>query len=294
LFTVRKFIGIVSSGIAAGICIWVAVRFFPERTIHGLISHVLIAVVLTGLIGLVGAILCLLKSPEKWVYLVWSSTGGLFALTCIGILSIAPYMFDALIFALLASVLFTHWSWRSAINNLGLAGITALTVFVLMLQFVVSAGVDMVDVPEGTTVMASLPQIDYVDAFQIDVPGHLQVNIDTLIVLTRLSLIPTYGDTPAPDKLREQVFESGFRIGHWSVYYKDSCEAHIGFQRSYIDFKVSIFQQRKADRSLITLATVAQFKNIWGALYFIPVRYGHQIYLADTARRLRAHLLSTI
>jgi hypothetical protein len=287
----RKFLGILSACIAAGICIWIAIRFFPNRESHGLIPHVLAAVVVMGLTSFSGSILSHIRPQQKWAYLNWISTGGLFAIVCVGVLNIAPYVFDALVFAFLGAVLLTRWGWRNAIINFGLVGSSALVVFILLLAFVVSVDVDMVDTPEGSSVLTSLPQVDYVDAFQIEVPANLQFNIDTLIVLTNLSLRPTYGDVPKFEEYWGRNVDEDARIEHWSIYYKDSCEAHIGFQRSFIDFKVSIFQQKRADRTIVTLTTVAQFKNVWGTLYFIPIRFGHQIYLADTARKLRAYLM---
>ena len=39
-------------------------------------------------------------------------------------------------------------------------------------------------------------------------------------------------------------------------------------------------------------STITRFNNWKGSLYFIPVRYGHQIVLADTMRKLKARLAS--
>ena len=41
---------------------------------------------------------------------------------------------------------------------------------------------------------------------------------------------------------------------------------------------------------IVTIPAVARYNNWMGRLYFIPVRFGHQIVLSDTMRRVEAQL----
>ncbi len=110
---------------------------------------------------------------------------------------------------------------------------------------------------------------------------------------TRCLLLPTSVDASFLNSVDEFECNQGDVVGTWSIYYRSPKEIITGFDRSFIDFRVSLFVTETSGAWSITATTVARFNNIWGRLYFIPVRYGHMIVLGETMRRMKHALTQT-
>ena len=57
-------------------------------------------------------------------------------------------------------------------------------------------------------------------------------------------------------------------------------------QGSFIDLRLTLRLAEGDAGPTVSATTIARYNDWWGRLYFIPVRYGHRIVLADTMRRL--------
>ncbi len=66
--------------------------------------------------------------------------------------------------------------------------------------------------------------------------------------------------------------------------------ASLGLDRSFIDLRLSILLREEEASVSVIATTVARYNNWIGVVYFVPVRYGHQIVLADTMRKTKAAL----
>ncbi|MCP4902786.1 MAG: DUF2867 domain-containing protein [bacterium] len=219
--------------------------------------------------------------------MTWAVAGVLFASACISILSIGLLVLLATVAFLAAAVLGTRCRLHEAVVSIASCGVSSLLVFSLLLSVSNRTDVVMVDVPEGSFVMEALDEIDYVDAFEIRVPRTQSVDMGRIGRIFRAAMMPSNIDQSFSAFVYEAEFNQGDVVGTWSIYHRSRNEIITGFERSFIDFRVSLFVTETDGDSFITATTVARYNNAWGRLYFIPVRYGHMIVLGETMRRMK-------
>ncbi len=83
--------------------------------------------------------------------------------------------------------------------------------------------------------------------------------------------------------------EPGERIGLFKVFSKTEQEVIIGEDDRHLNFRVSIFLQRKslqADHKTVTISTVVVFNNWFGRLYFFPVKPFHKLIVRAILKRV--------
>ena len=100
------------------------------------------------------------------------------------------------------------------------------------------------------------------------------------------SLRPWWLEIPELGEVAHVKLEPGSALGGWKVHEMSPSEVIVGLDRSYIDLRISLFIEGVGEQFTVTATTVARYNNWRGRLYFAPVRFGHQIVLADTMRRL--------
>lgn len=107
--------------------------------------------------------------------------------------------------------------------------------------------------------------------------------IDTLFAL-RNNLVKWFGlKTTGKLTNRQQQLENfkgepGERIGLFKVFHKTENELILGEDDKHLDFRVSLFLDKniETNQKQLTISTLVKFNNIFGKLYFIPVKPLHK------------------
>ncbi len=285
----RKLSAVIYASAGAIICLAVPAYLWYAKPENGLISPVVVTICLLGITGFISAVQYYRTLSPQWLLTVWFVCGGLIASMFITVMSVAPIAFLSVLCFAVSAVRMSKWSKKDALKYFSISGAGALLIFTLLFLFVISIGVDKVDVPNSSFIESIFPSADYKDAFQIKIPAGKDITIETLARIAMVSMMPSWADNKKDEYYKDVTFEPGSVLGGWQVYLKSENEVIVGLNRSYIDLRLSVFYDKEA--GFITLTTLAKYNNLTGRLYFIPVKYGHQIVLADTARKMKERLL---
>jgi hypothetical protein len=63
-------------------------------------------------------------------------------------------------------------------------------------------------------------------------------------------------------------------------------EIVMGSDDKHLYYRISVMKKESEQGSEIYLNTVVRFNNIWGKLYFVPVRLGHKLVVKSLLKRL--------
>ena len=216
--------------------------------------------------------------------------GGLLATAIVGVMSVLPWALVAGGLLLLAALLDRPADGTERLAAAGAFLVATALTFTVLYQSTIRWGIDEVELPEQSLVTESLSPIDYSDAFRVQVPVHPALDSEGLAGVLLRSLRPCWAGPPSQEYLDSMDPAVGSKIGDWPIYLSNENEIVAGLNRSFIDLRLSILLVHSdADRSVI-VSTVARFNGWLGRLYFVPVRLGHRIVLADAMRRIQAHL----
>ncbi|MBP9886131.1 MAG: DUF2867 domain-containing protein [Leptospiraceae bacterium] len=77
--------------------------------------------------------------------------------------------------------------------------------------------------------------------------------------------------------LKEFDFQVGKQIGLFKVFALTEKEIILGEDDKHLDFRVSLLVESKEEKQFVNIMTSVKFKNIFGRLYFLPVKPFHQL-----------------
>jgi hypothetical protein len=254
---------------------------------------VLIGIAVFGLLGVVAAALAARRSSPPWTAVTWAVCGGLIAFASVSVMTCGPFVLAAALAVGGAAVVVSRWTWRRLLLNVGAGSACAIVSFGVLLAIVTRVGVDMVGIPEGSLVRHAFDSTDYADAFRVSVPQGAPCDLEAATRAVMRSMQPSWlGDTGTM-QIDTATLQPGTSAGHWPVYGRGANEIVLGLDRSHIDLRLSVSLGERDGNQEVTVATVARFNNWRGRVYFIPVRFGHQIVIADTMRKTKELLRST-
>lgn len=271
------------------VCLGTTVFNWPSHTAQGLVIPVLLG---PAVFGTLGVIAVFAKVPrQRWKYLaIVFCASGLVASGLVGLMSISPPTLATAVLYLFAAVLSGPMSVRNAARAFSVFLVSSAFIFSILFFAATRIGVQKVQVPVESDVLNAFPVIDYADAFEVCLPIGFEGDIDSVVSSVATSMMPSWiqkktsGTADIPD------LQPGSSAGHWPVHRRTTNEIVLGLDRSFIDLRLSVMLRNNATCRTATASTVAHFKNWFGQLYFIPVRFGHQIVLADTMRKTKAAL----
>jgi Protein of unknown function (DUF2867) len=157
--------------------------------------------------------------------------------------------------------------------------------------------VQEIDIPSTSLAMRSLPQIDFADAFQCQLPENQPQNIDSVtraIFLTmpqwvaqllelRNAIVRPFGlktsidAVPVPFSNQDEL-QPGTAVGVFEVLDRRlNDEIMLGEDDKHLDYRVSIQLEREEEKCWVVVSTVVKFNNWLGRAYFVPVRSVHKI-----------------
>jgi len=276
----------IPATLTAIISICGALVYFNSSASGGVITSLLVFLAVFGLLGLVATVVATRELGTKALHVVAVVCGTIIALACNTVMSIGPLAGIAA-FTLALSLAIISRSKKPRVRLVILSlGVSTVVSFGVLFSFVMTMELETVAPPHSSGILRSLPGHHYVDAFQVRISSDVRPNMRSVVEAFSVSLRPWWLEIPELGEVAHAKIEPGSALGGWEVHEMSSSEIIIGLNRSYIDLRISLFVERVDEQFTVTATTVARYNNWRGRLYFAPVRFGHQIVLADTMRRL--------
>ena len=155
-------------------------------------------------------------------------------------------------------------------------------------------------IPENSIIQKNFGKIDYHDTYRIrckTIGG-----IDTLttelynapapawvlyLLKLRDSIVGIFGLKTGnkDDKKVASYYPVGSKAGYFTVLDRNDNEIVMGEKDKHLNFRTSVFIKRKNPNSEIYLSTIVQYNNIWGRLYFLPVKPFHRLIILSILKR---------
>lgn len=162
--------------------------------------------------------------------------------------------------------------------------------------------VSVVPLPPDSLAAASLPRIDYADAYLTRLPADCRYTLDEVVALVfttapawvkglmqlRNTLVRPFGlkvDPPHASVDRGGPWLPGARIGIFRVLDRRPDELLFGEDDRHLDFRVSLLLRDDGKAQWATVSTVVSFHNPLGRAYFTVVRPFHQLIVPALIRR---------
>ena len=142
---VRRVTEWILATVGAAVCIGTAILFwldqssFPGASLWPLPALVLIEMAFLGLAGMLAVVLDSEERTPRWGSLTWAVCGGLTALMVIGVFSIGPLLFWAVLAFVLASVLADWRRGRKILYDLGIFTLGAVCNAAILLLLIAAA-----------------------------------------------------------------------------------------------------------------------------------------------------------
>ncbi|MDQ3394343.1 MAG: DUF2867 domain-containing protein [Bacteroidota bacterium] len=177
---------------------------------------------------------------------------------------------------------------------------------------------EKITVPKTPLLDNALPKIDYSDTFACKFICGEPLVVDDFVkgffssapkwvealFMARNKIVRLAG-LKAPnqqDKIAELAafkIEKGGRLGLFKIFDRSLNEVLMGEDDKHLDFRVSFLLERvspakeiiaggdnKQNRYSLTVTTLVSFKNIWGKIYFLPVKPMHKIVVNEMIRSI--------
>ena len=156
------------------------------------------------------------------------------------------------------------------------------------------------NIPEDSIILKNFGKMDYCNTYRIR--RRTSDTIDTLT--TKLFNVPAPAWVLSLLKLRDAVvgifglktgnkddintaayYPIGSKAGYFTVLDRNDNEIVMGEKDKHLNFKTSAFINRNNPDSEIYLSTIVQYNNIWGRLYFLPVKPFHRLIIQSILKR---------
>ena len=145
-------------------------------------------------------------------------------------------------------------------------------------------------VPENSIISRGFGKIDYCDSYRIFKSTNDSIDtiltevyktpkwIDFLMSL-RDSIVKIFGlKTDDKNNLNNTGFYSvGSKAAAFIVLDRNEDEIVMFEDDKHLNYRTSIFIDRHDELPALYMTTIVQFNNVWGKLYFIPVKPLHQL-----------------
>lgn len=154
--------------------------------------------------------------------------------------------------------------------------------------------------PENSLIYKDFGKIDYCDSYQISKSTDETIdNITTevfripnwvdLLIRIRDSLVRLFGLKTGNEKnfTKSISYSIGAKPGgYFAVIDRSENEIVMGENDKHLNFRVAVMKKKSEQDCSIYLTTIVKFNNIWGRIYFLPVKPFHQIIVKSLLKRL--------
>ena len=144
----------------------------------------------------------------------------------------------------------------------------------------------MKSIPKGSDVLDGFNHIDYLDIYEIEKDTDKSAEevskeimrlpkwVDSLFKL-RNALVRVFGLKVDKQNEGEETF--------FTLIKKNDNEIIMGEDDKHLNFRASIMVDKS--RNTISLITLVHFNNLWGKIYFLPVKPFHKIIMKSLLKR---------
>ncbi|MDR3327959.1 MAG: DUF2867 domain-containing protein [Prevotellaceae bacterium] len=133
-------------------------------------------------------------------------------------------------------------------------------------------------IPDKSAISNGFETVDYCDSYRIIYPADKSIeqitnelfklpDWVTLLLKTRDSIVGIFGLKTGKDR------EDGQRL--FPIIEQNKNELVMGENDSHLNFRVSVLIDR--ENAFVYVTTLVHYNNIWGKLYFMPVKPFHKI-----------------
>ena len=150
--------------------------------------------------------------------------------------------------------------------------------------------------PVGTLITKELSNVDYQDSYMVLLEDDDRIERITekilslphwVIVALRIRyylLVKPFGLNTGRLNRVEKDAESSFVPV--PVIEKNKNEIVMGADDKHLYYRISIMKKKGEGRTAIYLSTIVKFHNIFGKIYFVPVRIGHKLVVRSILKRM--------
>lgn len=161
------------------------------------------------------------------------------------------------------------------------------------------------DFPKSSTLYSQLENFDYWDSFAIGVDPNVELQPEILVkaffdttpgwvklllgirnAIVGVMGLKTSGPDAAKKSLSDFKFEVGESIGLFRILEKSDNEILFGEDDKHLNFQISLLKGEDAVSQIVYLSTVVKFNNIFGKIYFLPVKPFHKLIVPRMLRRM--------
>lgn len=152
------------------------------------------------------------------------------------------------------------------------------------------------ELPEETLIIKNLSSVDYYDSYMITKKNEDSIEKITEKVLSlpdwiNIALRIRYYLVVIPFGLTTGRFDDITKSSEVSsepvpIIEKNENEIVMGSDDKHLYFRISVMKKEVEQRTEIYLNTIVKFNNIWGRIYFLPVRLGHKLVVRSLLGRL--------
>ncbi len=154
-------------------------------------------------------------------------------------------------------------------------------------------------VPDGSIAGEGFGVIHYCDTYTapLDVPIGMDEALErifafpawvSLLVKVRNAVVRLFG-LKTGDRVEDGTAASrrnGSRASYPPVIARNDNEVVMGFDDKHLNFRLSVMLSKAEAQAVASLVTVVHFNNVWGRLYFVPVRPFHCLIVRSLMKRL--------
>ncbi len=152
--------------------------------------------------------------------------------------------------------------------------------------------------PKNSIITKLFEKIDYQDCYSMSVHNPHNFSIDYIAglfftsgpewvnkLLTIRNFIVSFCGLKRGviDKIKQLdpsvSYSKGSKIALFNVYERNDYEIVLAENDKHLNFRTSVMMEKRNNSDIINLysSTIVHYNNIWGRLYFLPVRPFHQL-----------------
>lgn len=156
-------------------------------------------------------------------------------------------------------------------------------------------------IPDTSIINKNFGKIDYQDSYEFQVSSDVSVDklateifstspkwADFLMKL-RDNIVKLFGlqTSEGINKNVEPFYSIGSRAVVFTVIDRNDNELVMGEDDKHLNFRTSVLIEKNTDRIRAYLSTIVHYNNVFGRLYFMPVRPFHRFLMKSILKRVQ-------
>ena len=154
------------------------------------------------------------------------------------------------------------------------------------------------NIPEQSIILKDFGKVNYLDSFHIYKDTEATIDSITVNVFkgpkwvgslmkVRDSIVGIFGLKTAKKKNSgdKEFYPIGSKIDFFTVVDRNDNEIVMAENDKHLNFRTSVMIERNGTHTSVHLSTIVKFNNIFGRLYFIPVKPFHRLIIKSILKK---------